>query len=165
MLPYKLYEKLRDTLFANFCKANAKFILDNGLRSDFYAYSMYIEQIFGDDGKIPILSIAYNVTSFKVDEWEKMRDKVFLITFNQYLKSLKKYGLYRRFLRDSVEKKHTTNFFNPRNPYCDRFCCCNEYIMNWKSVIRNFDFNVRLYYSAISRNIWSLEKEKYYDNK
>lgn len=161
MLSCKLYENLRDTLFYSFCKANAKFILDNGLKSDFYTNSMYIEQIFGD-GKIPILSIAYNVTSYKVDEWEKMRDKIFLITFNHYLKSVKKYDLYRSFLRDSVEKKHTTNFFNPREPYCDRFCCCREYIMNWKSVTRNFDFNPKIYYSRISRDIWSLEKEKYY---
>lgn len=160
----KLNENIRNSLFDSFCKANAKFIFDNGLKSDFNICSEQRICIYGDE-KIPILKSVDNITSPKTNEWKKIRYKVLLTHFNQYLKRVKKYDSYRSFYRDAVRQKRTTIFFDPLYPYLDEFCPCDTftYIMVWKHMIWNFVFTAKIYYSRIRETLWTLEKEKYYD--
>lgn len=155
----KLNEKIRKSIIIDFCKANAKYIVDNGLESIFnrnyqrYAHYSYVN----------ILISAFNVYE-NIDDWVKMRDKVLLIHFNQYLKCANKYDLYRRFFIRAVRENRVKNF-NPMYPYLDKFCCGSAYIMNWQTIIHNIrndaDNRGRLYYAKIKENIDILNREKH----
>lgn len=159
----KLNEKIRKSIFIDFCKANAKYIVDNGLESIFNRNYQHYAHIRVDYSYINILNPPFNLYR-NIDDWVKMRDKVLLIHFNQYLKCANKYDLYRRFFIRAVRENRVKNF-SPMQPYLDKFCCGSAYIMNWQTIIHNIrndaDNRGRLYYTKIKENIDILHKEKH----
>lgn len=158
----KLNEKIRKSIIIDFCKANAKYIVDNGLETIFNRKYQHYTHIRADYSYINILNPAFNAYK-NIDDWLKMRDKVLLIHFNQYLKYAKKYDLYRRYFIRAVRENRVKKI-NPLDPYLDEFCCGSAYIMNWQTIIHiirnDADNRGRLYYTKIKENIDILNKEK-----